>query len=775
MIKKIIAVFLVIAAIYWSFLALLPTKISDLDAEKKHFSTERALIHLKQISQEPHAVGSMAHADVRTYIVSQLEGLGLTTQIQEGYTISKWGNFAKPKNILARIKGSGSGKALMLLSHYDSAPHSSFGASDAGSGVVTILEGLRAYLAEGKIPKNDIIILITDAEELGLNGADLFVNKHEWAKDVGLVLNFEARGSGGPGVMLLETNNGNANLIDAFVEANPSHPVGNSLAYSIYKMLPNDTDLTRFREDGDIDGFNFAFIEDHYDYHTANDTYERLDRNTLEHQGTYLMALLHYFADTNLNNLKSFNDKVYFNVPLFKTVTYSYDYIWPMLILALIIFGALVFLGFKKRRFAKLDVAKGFIPLLLSIVVSLITGYMLWEFIKWINPNYREMLHGFTYNGNTYIAAFVCVSIGICLWIYSRYYKPGNTASIMVGPLVLWIVFSFIMAIFLKGASFFIIPVYFGLLSLFVLIRQRKPNLALMALLNFPLIVIMSPFIKMFPVGLGFFMDIGFANISVKLVSILLVVMMFGLLISIFGFFRHKRRWAYLMFLIGFSFMLSAQFKSNFNNERPRPNSLVYLLDIDKNEAQWATYDHVLDDYTKQALGDDPDNASDVKTNLVGSKYNSGFTYSKKADLKAFIFPEVEVYRDTVINNRRKLSVYIAAKRDVQRMELFSDTQNVFHEFIINGVSAYKTDTNANVFTNRRSNRLLSYFVSDNDPLDIKIVIPKGQRTELILYESSNDLLTNSSFSLNQRSEAMIPKPFVLNDAVILKKTIVLN
>jgi Zn-dependent M28 family amino/carboxypeptidase len=51
------------------------------------------------------------------------------------------------KNILAQIKGSESGKALLLLSHYDSAPHSfSKGASDDASGVATILESVRAFL-----------------------------------------------------------------------------------------------------------------------------------------------------------------------------------------------------------------------------------------------------------------------------------------------------------------------------------------------------------------------------------------------------------------------------------------------------------------------------------------------------------------------------------------------------------------------------------------------------------------------------------------------------
>src|SRR5690606_39231039 len=114
------------------------------------------------------------------------------------------------------------------------------------SGVATILEGVRAFLESGERPKNDIIILFSDAEELGLNGADLFVREHPWAKEVGLVLNFEARGSGGPSYMLIETNRGNAKLIEGFSRAGVQYPVANSLVYSVYKMLPNDTDLTVF-------------------------------------------------------------------------------------------------------------------------------------------------------------------------------------------------------------------------------------------------------------------------------------------------------------------------------------------------------------------------------------------------------------------------------------------------------------------------------------------------------------------------------------------------
>jgi Zn-dependent M28 family amino/carboxypeptidase len=175
------------------------------------------------------------------------------------------GTLVKSKNIIAKIKGTSNTKALLLLSHYDSAPHSSsLGASDDASGVATILESVRAYLYNKTQHKNDIIILFSDAEELGLNGASLFVTQHQWAKKVGLALNFEARGSSGPSYMLMETNQGNAKMVDAFSSGNVQYPVSNSLMYSIYKMLPNDTDLTVFREQGQIQGFNFAFISVKY-------------------------------------------------------------------------------------------------------------------------------------------------------------------------------------------------------------------------------------------------------------------------------------------------------------------------------------------------------------------------------------------------------------------------------------------------------------------------------------------------------------------------------
>lgn len=759
--KRIVAFILIALAVYWSFSALLPADISDIDTPDSQFSTHRALVHLKEMSKQPHYVGNENHAKVRNYLIGELEQLGLETIVQEGYSLGPWANLSKAKNILARIKGSNSGKALLVLSHYDSNPHSSFGASDAGSGIVTILEGIRAYLAANKTPKNDIIILFSDAEELGLNGADVFVNQHPWAKDVGLVLNFEARGSGGPSYMLIETNQGNANLMKHFVEAHPEYPVANSLAYSIYKMLPNDTDLTRFREDGDIDGFNFAFIDNHFDYHTALDTYERLDRNTLEHQGTYLMPLLNYFADVDLSNIKSEEDYIYFNVPLFDTVIYPFAWIVPMLILAIVLFIVLIIYGFKKERLSANQIGKGFIAFFTALILAAASGFLLWKLLLSIYPQYQEMLHGFTYNGHTYIAAFASLALAICFMVYHKFYNAENTASLLVAPLTFWLVICALVAVKLEGASFFIIPVFFGLISLLLLIRQQEPNIYMLVFLALPVISIMSPLVKMFPVGLG---------LKILFVSCVLVVLIFGLLISILGSFPKKKNLATLFFIGTVFFLIQAHINSKFTEETPKPNSLLYVFDINNQSAVWASYDNVLDDWTKTYLTDNPEPASELQENTIGSKYKSGFTFTNSAALKYVAEPTVTILQDTIIDDNREIAVEITSNRNAERFEVFSDSSNVFRNFIVNSVEVKKATNASTVFEKRLNNRLFSYYVSDNEPLHMRFVVPKNQQTNFIIYETTFDLIENSLFNIPKRPSNMIPKPFVLNDAVVVKK-----
>ncbi|MEC8683803.1 MAG: M20/M25/M40 family metallo-hydrolase, partial [Bacteroidota bacterium] len=195
----VLSFLLLLGLTYFSFYTHKPQQVSGPDTPATEFSTARAFQLLDSIAQKPHAVGMPAHQEVQDFIVTTLEGYGLEVELQSDFAYKPgWGALSRAENIITRIPGTGEGETLLVMTHYDSAPHTaSKGASDAGSGVVTILESIRAFLAKGEKQKNDIILLFTDAEELGLNGASVFVNKHPWAKEVDLALNFEARGSGG--------------------------------------------------------------------------------------------------------------------------------------------------------------------------------------------------------------------------------------------------------------------------------------------------------------------------------------------------------------------------------------------------------------------------------------------------------------------------------------------------------------------------------------------------------------------------------------------------
>lgn len=754
--------------IYLSFKALMPTKITDASTPKTEFSAERALSQLKVISEKPHYIGSDAHLEVKQYLITQLELLGLQPHVQKGFTLNKnWGVLAKPKNIVARIPGSEKGKALLLLAHYDSAPHSkSHGASDAGSGIVAILEGVRAYLATGQVPKNDIIILFSDAEEIGLMGAKLFVEHHPWINDVGIVVNFEARGSGGPSNMILETNQGNNTLVKEFIKANPSHPVASSLMYSVYKMLPNDTDSTIFRELADIDSYFFAFIDDHYHYHTSSDTFENLDRNTLEHQGTYVMAILNHFSQSDLSNLKAEQDSIYFNVPFIKMVSYPFSWIVPMLFLAIFLFIGLVIYGLLRQRLDRREIYKGFVPFLSSLAVSGLLAFFGWKLLLKIYPGYAEILHGFTYNGHIYIIAFVAITLAITFSFYGKFHRKERPANLVVAPLFVWMIINTLLAIYLKGGAFFIIPVFFTLLMLFVLIQQKRPSLVLLLIFSVPAVFILAPLIQFFPVGLG---------LKMLVVSAVFTVLLFGLLIPVLASFSNKKSFAVLFLLLGLVALISAHLQSGFTDERHKPNSLVYFMDTDTEQAYWVTYDKMMDPWTQHFVGESPLKASEVIENVAGSKYGTGFTFAAVAPTKEILQPDIILLKDTTTTDLREITVLIRPRRHVNRIALFADKEAVFKDFIVNGQSIPKNQRTGNAFENRRTNALLNYYVSDRDSLEIKYSFEKTAHIPLLLQEMSFDLLENEQFIIPERANSEMPKPFITTDAIILQKIIDIN
>ncbi|MEM9935393.1 MAG: M20/M25/M40 family metallo-hydrolase, partial [Bacteroidota bacterium] len=162
---------------YWSISAQRPSA-NFLDSDNPDdFSVDSVMFHLKVIAKDIHYIGTPYHKEVQTYLKEELIALGLQAHIQQERIFRLSSEKSKGmvvENVVARIEGSGDGKALLLMAHYDSAAPHSYGASDDGAGVATILEAVRVFLKKEIQPKNDIIVVFSDAEEASMMGARAF-------------------------------------------------------------------------------------------------------------------------------------------------------------------------------------------------------------------------------------------------------------------------------------------------------------------------------------------------------------------------------------------------------------------------------------------------------------------------------------------------------------------------------------------------------------------------------------------------------------------------
>lgn len=276
------------------------------------FSVDRAMGHVRAIAREPHPTGSPANARVRDYLVGQLRAIGLDVQVQRELSLGS-SQFAWVENVVGVLPGTdgeaSGNKAILLMSHYDSTPWAP-GASDAGAGVATVLEAARnAAALDRNARKHDLIVLLSDGEELGLLGARAFFAHHPLASRVGAVLNFEGRGSRGPALMF-QAGPGSTPLLRALTDASP---VANSYAQEIYKRMPNDTDFSVALERG-LPGLNFAFIDGYFDYHSPTDTPANLAPDTLQHMGDQAFAATRAALVMPAGAMRAGGEQSYMNV-----------------------------------------------------------------------------------------------------------------------------------------------------------------------------------------------------------------------------------------------------------------------------------------------------------------------------------------------------------------------------------------------------------------------------------------------------------------------------
>ena len=364
-----VGLLLLAAVLAATWLGLEPPAPLPSSAPPGAFSAGRALSRLQRILAAagdgvPHPSGSEANARVRDRVVAEFREIGVEPRVAESLTCNRYLTCTAVANIVARLPGRGRGPAVLVSTHHESVPAGP-GAADDASGVAIALEIARALRAEPAA--SDVIFLVDDAEESGLGGAEAFL-RDPAAREVGAVVNLEARGTGGPSV-LFETAGSGAVVARRFAEGAP-HPVGSSLLSTVYRLLPNDTNLTVLRRLG-VPGANLAFIDGAVRYHTPRDDLAHLDPRSVQHQGENALALVRALAEPGGHE----GEAVWFDLLGRWVVRFPEEWALPAGLAALLLAIAAAAADVRRGRTGAGRIALGALALPLGVAVAGALGY----------------------------------------------------------------------------------------------------------------------------------------------------------------------------------------------------------------------------------------------------------------------------------------------------------------------------------------------------------------------------------------------------------------
>jgi Peptidase family M28 len=577
-----------------------PTASTD-NAPAAEFSAQRALVHVRAIAVAPHPIGSPENERVRNYLVAQLSGLGFNPQVFRalGMRSTKGGiAIGDTESVVGRLPGTANSGAIMLVAHYDSVSRVP-GAADDATGVAAILEAARALRA-GSSLKNDLILLFTDGEEVGLLGAHAFADFHPWMKDVGLIMNFEARGSKGP-ALLFETGPNNAALLQS-VARSASHPVGSSLFYALYKLLPNDTDFTVFRRQN-IRGLNFAFGENLEAYHSRFDTVDNLSSSSLQHHGSYALDLTRAFGDMNLPELqKQKGDGVFFDWLGAHFITYRQSWVLPGQILVSLGLVVLIFVSMRRA-----EIRKGkLLPGLLCATVCLIAVPAIMAAAYWlVSLGFaRRMIAADSMANSFLMAGFVLLGACVGTWLLAAWRKYVTVYELSIAGLILTCLLNWVVTFLLPAGSYLLFwPWLITIAGLIVAMLLKTKYAAARSVTG--IVGVLATILLFAPI-----IYLLYIFLTLQLLTVLGVGLLIGVAYSLCAQFldiavppKASRVAVVMLLFCALTSILAGISLSGPSLSHPRRDSIIYSVNADDHTAALISYDAWLDGWTAKVFG----------------------------------------------------------------------------------------------------------------------------------------------------------------------------
>ncbi len=608
----------------WLAVALVePSAPPRHEPAKTMFSAGRGWHHIEQISQAPRPVGTREHDQARAYLLTELEDLGLEVDTLTTVASARWFNTMKSaltRNLMARLAGTASTGAILLVSHYDGVPLAP-AAGDAGLGVATLLETARALTAVEPL-RNDVVFLITDAEELGLLGAQAFAAEHPWMEDVAFVVNFEARGTSGAALMF-ETGPGSGWAVRELGRVG-RRPVTSSLFPEAYARMPNDTDFTIFRRLG-LPGLNFAIGGSAHWYHTPGDRPENLSPASLQHMGDNALAITRRLGQLDLGSVEP-AERVFFHVPGLGLFGYGPGRALPLAGVLVVAFVATVVLARRRRQVQWWALPIGLLAAALASIAVLLLAHSLWLAISGSHLEWGALDGRALYREWPYALAIVALVLAIMTALFGLLRRWFALPGLVLGAFLVPLALALVTAVALPAGSYlFLWPTLLALGALNLVVvgssgavsgqgqvveqpighrhrhdRREVWRLIALGLSSLGTLLIVAPVVYLTNVMVG--MAAAPALAAAALLPVLLLLPLLDLLS------RPNRWWLPATSAIAAAALVAYGLVGSAPaDDRPAPSNLIHLQDGQRGVAYWASPATHNDPFISRFVGESAD------------------------------------------------------------------------------------------------------------------------------------------------------------------------
>jgi hypothetical protein len=747
-----------------SVLGMAPTAPAGPDASAEAFSAARAMTHISAIADEPRPVGSGHHGESKAYLLDRLASLGWRTELQESVGMYDFGgdgtqNIAAVANVIATKPGTAPTGTVLLTAHYDTVVGSP-GAADDGIGVGTLLETARA-LGSAAAPRNDVMILLTDAEEAGLLGAEAFVRERAEVLGTTVVLNHEARGASGAPVTF-RMSSPNSELLEVLAGAPGAS--AESSAEAVFEALPNDTDFTPFAQAG-MDGYDTGIVADGAYYHSPFDDPAHLSAASLQQMGDTTLAMTRELADMDLATVDGGGEEIVTTLP-WGLLRYPQGLEIPLAVGALVLVGVLVWLLRRRGALTLPRVALSSAASVVMVVAAGAAGYAVWRVALLIDPAQASVVSRQPYSPVLYQLAMLLAGLSVILALYLPVRRRLGAVGLAAGTLVVLALAGVALAFTLPGVSGAVVQPTL-IVTVAAVLATLLPERRMAARSAVYLLALAAAAIMLGPavwIGFDIGLDAGPLSAALLAVFVLLALPLIEAAWPLPSAARPRRRVrtaAVPVLLVVLTAALTAAglMANREGATDARQETVRYSVDADTKEARWASGIAPASDWSRSLLSEPAVPLEEAFPWSDGAALWHG--PAPAADLFS---PAVTVLRDVTRGGARELTLRLSSRRDASTLGLWVEA----------GSATVRSATVAgrDVPTDRAQGKWAFGFRFHGAPVDgveVQLVLDQhGDGARVRVTDSTHDLSVVPGFTPPPQGRVLVTPEVVVTRALTL-------